>query len=60
MLGTTNRVGPKCYRTGNTDNNHILKYLFEYSEGFKNRGDNNAIEIIIFIILIGVFLILNH
>ena len=48
MLGTTNGVGtPNVTELeGNADNNHILKCLFEYSEGeaLRIKGDNNTIE----------------
>ena len=48
MLGTTNGVGtPNVTELeGNADNNHILKCLFENSEGeaLRIKGDNNTIE----------------
>ncbi|MCH1548137.1 MAG: hypothetical protein L7S44_06225, partial [Flavobacteriaceae bacterium] len=48
MLGTTNGVGtPNVTEIqGNADNNHILKCLFENSEGeaLRIKGDNNIIE----------------
>ncbi len=48
MLGTTNGVGtPNVTQLdGNADNNHILKCLFENSEGeaLRIKGDYNTIE----------------
>ena len=60
MLGTTNGLGTPNVTSieGSADNNHILKCLFENSEGeaLRIKGDYNKVENNYFIILTGVFL----